>query len=332
MRCLSKKENRDQSFDNIRAMLMICVVFAHLLEVYSPFSFGGMLYKIIYTFHMPVFLFVCGWFAKYDKTKLVFGLFCPYLLFQTAYIFFQRALYGTDVKIQFTTPYWLLWFLLALFMYHLLLPLYDVDSPKKRVVVWLGVLVMSLLSGYDTTIGYSMTLSRFFVFQPWFLLGFYARRTDVKAIPSAIKKVIVLLLELCILVFCYASISNKMLYGSYSYEAAGFGAGTRLYLACLALLWILLFFFVIRPLVGIRIPIITALGQNTLPVFILHGFIVKFIEARYMGLLTTPIRFLAVTCLILLVTGNSVTAWMFRYLIPEYWVKKLKKGNKTTMQ
>lgn len=329
MRFVSKKENRDHSFDNIRAFLMICVVFAHLLEVYSPFSFGGMLYKIIYAFHMPAFLFISGWFAKYDKEKLFFGLFCPYLIFQiVTYFFFQTPLYGTQIALQFTKPYGSLWFLLALCMYHLLLPLYDVDSPKKRGMVWLGVFALPLASGYDTTIGLSMTLSRFLVFQPWFLLGFYARQTEVKAMSPVIKFVTVLLLEVCTIIFIYSSIPNLMLYGAVPYEETGFYAGTRLYLACMTLLWILFFFFVIRPLVNVRIPLITALGQNTLPVFILHGFIVRFIEVRHIDLLATPIGFLAVTCLILLVTGNSVTASIFRYLIPEYWVKKMKTGKK----
>lgn len=323
MRLTQKTECRDYGFDNIRALLIICVVFAHLLEIRSPFPFGGTLYRVIYSFHMPVFLFICGWFAKFDRKKLIFGLFFPYLLLQTAYVFFQRWLYGTEVLLQFTTPYWLLWFLLALFIYHLLLPLYDVASPRNRLLVWLFVLILSFLVGYDPTIGYSMTLSRVLVFQPWFLLGFYARRTAVRPFPLGIKVAVALLLGVCIAILCCSPISNNMLYGSYPYATLQYHAGIRIFLALMALLWILCFHCVLRPLVNVRIPLVTTLGQNTLPIFLLHGFLVKFIGYRHPQLLDTTAGSLLVACLILVLTGNPFTAALFRCLLPDYWAKKL---------
>lgn len=328
MRTVQKEENRDYSFDNLRAVLIICVVFAHLLEIRSPFPFGEDLYRVIYSFHMPVFLFICGWFAKFDRTKLLLGLFAPYLMLQTAYVFFQRGLYGKDVTLQFTTPYWLLWFLLALFFYYLLLPLYDVATPKKRLMAWLLVLALSLVAGYDSTVGYGMTLSRLLVFQPWFLLGFYARKTDVKPMPLVGKLLTGLALLACVAVLCCSSITDNMLYGSYAYEKIQYHAGIRLFLAVVALAWILTFFFVLRPLVNVRIPLLTRLGQNTLSVFLLHGFIVKYIGYKHPQLLETVIGFLAVVCLILALTGNPATAMALRCLLPEYWAKKLEKKGK----
>ena len=325
MQTAQKAENRDYSFDNVRAILITCVVFAHLLEIRSPFSFGEDTYRVIYSFHMPVFLFICGWFAKYDRTKLLLGLFFPYLMLQTAYIFFQRWLYGKDIAMQFTTPYWVLWFLLALFFYYLLLPLYDVATPKKRLMAWLLVLALSLAVGYDSTVGYSMTLSRLLVFQPWFLLGFYARKADWKPAPLIGKLFIIFALLVCIALLCRSSISDNMLYGSYAYAKLQYHAGTRLFLAGVALMWIRAFHFALRPLVNMRIPLITALGKNTLPVFLLHGFAVKYIGYRHPQLLETPIGFLVVACLILALTGNSGTAAALRWLLPEYWAKKLAK-------
>ena len=328
----SAQKTRDYGFDNIRAVLIFCVVFAHLLEIRSPFSFGGALYRIIYSFHMPVFLFISGWFATFDRTRLLFGLFFPYLMLQTAYVFFQRWLYGADVLLQFTTPYWLLWFLLALFFYHLLLPLYDVASPRKKLAAWLFVFVLSLVVGYDSTVGYSMTLSRLLVFQPWFLLGFYARSMSLRPMHWIIKALIGLFLTLCIILLCYWPISNNMLYGSYPYITLQYHAGTRLFLNILALLWILFFCSVLKPLLNIRIPLITILGQNTLPVFLLHGFLVKYIGYRHPEILEKPITFLIITFGSLLLLGNPLTAALFRRLLPDYWTKKLDASAKITMQ
>ena len=325
MQKAQKTESRDYSFDNIRALLMTCVVFAHFLEIRSPFAFGEDLYRVIYSFHMPAFLFVCGWFAKYDRTKVLCGLLVPYGMLQVAYVFFQRWLYGKEVAMQFTTPYWLLWFLLALVFYYLLLPFYDVATPKKRLLAWLLTLALSLAAGYDSTVGYSMSLSRVLVFQPWFLLGFYARKAEIKPISWVGKLSILAALSVGVVLLCRSSITDNMLYGSYAYGKLQYHAGTRLFLAVLALVWILAFFFVLRPLVNRRIPVITALGQNTLPVFLLHGFIVKYVGYRLPQLLETSVRFLAVVGLTLALTGNTATAAVFRRLLPEYWAKKLAK-------
>lgn len=332
MHSIQKAQSRDYSFDNIRAGLIICVVFAHLLEIRNPFFFGSALYRVIYTFHMPAFLFICGWFARYDKNKLLFGLFFPYLMLQAAYVFFQRWLYGTDIMLQFTTPYWLLWFLLALFLYYLLLPLYDVASPKKRLMAWIFVLILSLVAGYDSTVGYSMTLSRLLVFQPWFLLGFYARRTEFRPFSLAAKVLIAFTLGVCIVLLFRSSISSRMLYGSYPYTDLQYHAGTRVFLAVMALLWIFVIFSVLRPLVNVRIPFITTLGQNTLPIFLLHGFIVKYIGHCHPQLLETPVSFLVTTCLILVLTGNSVTAALFCRLLPDYWIKKLTESKEPSVR
>lgn len=320
----AENTHRDYGFDNIRAILIICVVFAHLLEIRTPFPFGSECYRVIYSFHMPVFLFVCGWFAKFDRNKIVLGLFLPYLMLQTAYIFFQRWLYGTEVLLQYTTPYWTLWFFLALCFYYLLIPLYAVHSPQKR---WLGLafaLLLSLIAGYDRTVGYGMTLSRFFVFQPYFMLGFYARQRDYKTVSVTGKVLITAVLCAGVGIFLLLPVTNNMLYGSYPYVSLGYHPGVRLYLIGLALLWIIFFCGVVRPVLHRKIPLLTALGQHTLSVYLLHGFLVKYIGYRCPEILEKPWTFVSVTVGILLLTGNSAAHWLLRQIFPDFWIKRLR--------
>ena len=112
---------RDHQFDNIRLILIFFVIFGHLIEYFAA---GGILYRWIYSFHMPVFIFVSGYFAKFDPKKIVCNILVPYVLLQILYTAFDRLLYGNaPFRLQFTTPYWLLWYLLSLFCYYLLLPL-----------------------------------------------------------------------------------------------------------------------------------------------------------------------------------------------------------------
>lgn len=70
---------RNYQIENIKIILMFCVIFGHLLE-----SVGGYnLYKVIYSFHMPMFLFLNGWLAprNYASKKTMFKLIYPYVLF-----------------------------------------------------------------------------------------------------------------------------------------------------------------------------------------------------------------------------------------------------------
>lgn len=60
-----KKKTRISFFDNARFLLMVLVVFGHLLQ---PFTIQNQwynkLYLFIYTFHMPAFIFISGYFSE----------------------------------------------------------------------------------------------------------------------------------------------------------------------------------------------------------------------------------------------------------------------------
>lgn len=47
---------REYQYDNIKFILIIFVIFGHLLE-YIKGDISENIYRIIYTFHMPVFYF-----------------------------------------------------------------------------------------------------------------------------------------------------------------------------------------------------------------------------------------------------------------------------------
>ena len=58
-------KDRDYFFDNARAVLIFLVVFGHLLQPYTTEDkYLSALYLLIYSFHMPTFLFISGYFAK----------------------------------------------------------------------------------------------------------------------------------------------------------------------------------------------------------------------------------------------------------------------------
>ncbi len=82
---------RDSFYDNARVGLIFLVVFGHLLQPYTNLSTGSQaLYTWIYTFHMPAFILISGFFARGSRQpkyvlNLINKLLLPYILFQLMY-------------------------------------------------------------------------------------------------------------------------------------------------------------------------------------------------------------------------------------------------------
>lgn len=52
---------RDLYWDSLKAILIILVVYGHMISPYAPDgSFNRAMCSFIYTFHMPLFIFISG--------------------------------------------------------------------------------------------------------------------------------------------------------------------------------------------------------------------------------------------------------------------------------
>lgn len=126
---------RSARMDNFKCFLIICVVFGHLLEMQEGMA-SECLYLAIYSFHMPLFVWVSGYFAKPADRKSLKTLLLPYLVFQILYSLCAVYLWQTEDEIKLLEPYWLMWFLMALFIWKLLLPLLDAKGCGPRRWCW----------------------------------------------------------------------------------------------------------------------------------------------------------------------------------------------------
>ena len=71
------KKTREYGFDNLRGLLIVLVVLGHLLEICGSFPGAGFLYRTIYSFHMPAFLFLSGYLPVLTGGRLFSVCFCP---------------------------------------------------------------------------------------------------------------------------------------------------------------------------------------------------------------------------------------------------------------
>lgn len=82
-----------------------------------------------------MFIVISGYFSRSfdmrpDRLKrLVTGVAVPYVLFQLAYSLFKRYAGHMDGPINLFSPYYLTWFLLALFVWRM-------TSPLWKLVRW----------------------------------------------------------------------------------------------------------------------------------------------------------------------------------------------------
>lgn len=256
---------RDFQIDNIKFLLIFLVVFGHLLELFVS-SKGTLLYLLIYSFHMPAFVFLTGYYARFEPKKIVLKLIVPYIIFQVLYVYFSGN------RLQFTTPYWILWYLFAVIIWKLLLPLCE----KKLKLSLIIAVIIALLAGFDDTIGYYLSLSRIIVFFPFFLLGNLLSKEPDKLKAFTTKKAVKALSVVgaaavaAVIFLLRGSIQRGWFYGSVSYSVGAYSLWIRMLMYIAALLIIL---FLLSWTPRRSLGYLTRIGRYTMTVYLLHGFV-----------------------------------------------------------
>jgi len=309
---------RDYKYDNIRFLLIFLVVFGHGLELFMTEN-TEIVYKMIYSFHIPALLYLSGKFARFDKKKILKHLIFPYIIFQTLYTCFDALVISNkELVFQYSTPYWLMWYMMAMIMYYLLLPMLPEKKSKNSYIVIALSVIISLAIGYELTISYYMSLSRMIVFAPFFLLGYYddyiLEKIGTINRAGIIRKGM-MALSIIIIVFgeiylTKSDIPKQALYGSYPYQI-GYNALQRSVFLLIALAWIII---LKNFTTNKKIPVISALGKNTIAIFLCHGFIIKLMGKTGFFHYSTKENFIIMFGIAILITiafGNKYIAKVF---------------------
>ncbi len=185
---IMKKENsaRLQKWDILKFILIFLVVLGHIADFNTRNNeYMRTLYLAIYTFHMPLFIFVSGLFAKKtvnEKRKdKIFGYLVLYFVLKFInFLYFWISAGKTSFSVFTETG--LPWFMLALFAYSLI-TIAVRDFSHKHVMVF--AVLIACLAGYDKNINSFLALSRIIVFFPFYYAGYIF---DAKKIEEHCKK------------------------------------------------------------------------------------------------------------------------------------------------
>lgn len=303
------KQVRDYYFDNAKFLLIFFVVFGHSIQSFTNDSNSiYSLYKVIYTFHMPAFILISGFFAKgiYEEgyvQKYLKRLILPYIIFQLIYSVFYYYLYGkSSFTVDPLSPHWSLWFLISLFFWNMLL----LGFSKMKPLYGLGIaLILGLAIGFvDWTSSY-LSLTRTFVFFPLFLLGYYMNKKHFERIRTKGFKIGAIIIFVVVFAgfYYFPSINYQWLLGSKPYDVLASSALEAILVRIGFYLLSFLMIFCFFACVPQKKYFFTRFGKNTLYVYLLHGFFIRiFRTTDLQEAFTTPKSYFLIVLLAFLLT------------------------------
>ncbi|MBQ8567718.1 MAG: CapA family protein [Oscillospiraceae bacterium] len=260
-------DGRSCYWDNIKGILIFLVVFAHFLYSFQHFENTALLTDIIYTFHMPAFVFVSGYFSKSDNSRSPLSLFrlaAAYILFNGGCMLFSLP----DGIFSGSVPYYSYWYLLALIIWRVTVPYISKIGHILPILI-----LFSLLTGFWGDIDNSFAAARIICFYPYFMAGYFMDKDKVNAILSAKKsKRLVLGLSslalfitgsyLAVRFFRYSD--DALLMAAYTDRNGLFGRIALIAVACLGIAALLIL------TADKQIPLLTQIGRNSLSVYLCH--------------------------------------------------------------
>lgn len=259
---------REANYCNLKLLLIFLVVYGHWIELSIHDSEILMLqYRIIYSFHMPVFVFLTGLFLRRqaDCTRQLKRLAPTYLICQTG-----AVLWGVDAR----EPCWILWYLFSTCIWAALGAVWFRLGRKRLAWVLLPLSVLAgAVAGYLPFLNRMWSGSRTVVFFPYFFAGLLCDpHTEWRRYRTA--GIIAGMIAVCGI---WALADGVPV--SFLYHASGYGNlehGFVLRLSCYGI-GALMCFFLLTWTPGRRFPF-TKAGADTMPVYLVHAPVVACIR------------------------------------------------------
>lgn len=276
-------------FDNIKGLLITLVVVGHVAHpVHNDNPAISCLFDVIYLFHMPLFVFVSGLFAKRAKNErggvdsnriLSFALLAA--LYQLALMLINGASLSPARFLRFTSAPW---YLLAMAYWYAAAPTLGRLGWRRGMALSLA---LSYASGFVDLSDGLLAISRSLAFLPWFAAGLYCpvervvalRESRSRAVRAGLAAAVVLAVAIALARVLDAHAYDwffQMVYGDNPYRALPLDVLGKTVAASVALV---LSAAVVR-LVPSRCSWLTVLGKRTLGIYVGHRLIRAWLTFR----------------------------------------------------
>lgn len=261
---------RDKSFDGLKYFLIFLVILGHM----NTSDFNALwTSKIIYAFHMPVFIFVSGYFSSAEIInvsrlwKWVRKILVIYIIAQLIQNLLFISLGGSVAitKLLFITPQMALWYLISLIFWRLLLIVAgQLGGGYFVCFTFLSLIIVFIVGFVPLTI---LSFQRTFTFLPFFMIGYLFKKYSLL---HKLESVPLLLTIIIFVVGLYTSQFLPVYIPSKPYN----DISDMVVLVFQTMLGFLLCLCVVRFSRTGLFDVFSSYGQNTLWIYIGHTFLI----------------------------------------------------------
>jgi fucose 4-O-acetylase-like acetyltransferase len=291
---------RDERIDSVKYCLIVVVIAGHVIE-YSETTVSIIVWKWIYIFHMPLFIFISGYFSRKKDKELwpsIWKLLEPLIVFQTVAIITKLINGGETSFRDILTPWYVLWYLLSLIYWRLMLQVIPESILRNAKLILPTAFGISILTGF-LPIDNFLSLHRTFAFMPFFFLGYCMRGKNL-FLPKKYQPLCFMFLILMVAVPLYypqylGILTHSIPFGSI-YDGGFYNAAKRMIVFSLAIPMSIAFINVCP-----NKPWIARQGRLTMQYFIYHALAIIPLIVITMEL-NIPMSFVTATIYIIVLT------------------------------
>lgn len=259
-------KNRIYKYDNIKALLIFSVVLGHLLIsfTYDTCNSAKILSAFIYSFHMPLFFIISGYFSKNDiNKKTIIKLVLIFLIMNISFSIYDYLIIGRFelFKLKYAS-----WFILLLLIYRLFVKSKKIKSlalEKTKEFLLLAFFISIFIPFINTNLFILRIFENFIYFIFGYLLN--NKKINIKVDNNYLSVLFFFLL----LINLYIGISNmnniSLFFGSSYTNKIDLLTKTILIISNISIFLILQ-----KIIINKEIPIITNIGRNSLIIYMIH--------------------------------------------------------------
>lgn len=272
-------KSRSFVFDNYKCLLIVLVVFGHVLEEYGIFGTSEHIRAVIYSFHMPAFVFISGYFSKNVQKSYDMAFekcLLPFILFNTVWL----VMSAHSLKVNVLYPAYVFWYLMSLFFWRISLRLIT-----KIRFVFLLLVLLALYAGCFHEIDRFLSVSRTLVFWPMFYLGFWFSEEKVEKLRSRRKTLSIAaggVLAIAFSVTLWLNRTGRIPVKTYEnlqcYHCSGIGNAEGVLIRFFEMGLAILIVFALLILMPDKKYRFTCLGERTLTIYLLSGFFIYILR------------------------------------------------------
>jgi len=323
---VKRKDERDLSLDVIKGLAILLVVFGHAIQ-YNLYDFDeNLIFRLIYSFHMPLFMFVSGYIASKTKVfdlhlikKKYFALVIPFLVwYLISYI--VKCEFNNNNIFEYIlnflkSPDKGLWFLWILFLNFCVLTLVIKLQAYNKILPIILIIPLLFIIGYKVNILGLTLLAWYFVF---FLAGFLISKNK-KLFEAYFKRAFIFsIIFFPVLVLFWQRTEGPLFLSNINISQNSIIQEIiRLgYNYIVAFLAIVIVFYVVKSIAILKqTKTLIYLGGITLDIYILHFYFLYFYFLFGFGIGTDIVRIF-----------TTFVFALFCSIIFSYFIRKSRKA------